>query len=80
MLLAHGPEHQPVRVLTFNSEGHSASALLPSLHLVLPGSLEIALKRTRPRQRLCMLLDGILCASEGTVKREDLEVSSTFAH
>ena len=42
---------QPARVLTFNSEGHSASALLPGSHHILPGSLEIALKRTRPRQR-----------------------------
>jgi hypothetical protein len=47
------------RVLIINSEVHSASALLPCLHHVLPGSLEIALKRTRPRQRFC-LLSGIL--------------------
>ena len=40
----------------FNSEGHSASALLPGLHHVLPGSLEIALKRTRPRQRFCYVI------------------------
>ena len=48
----------------FNSEVHSASALLPCLHpAVIPdrvlGSLEIALKRTRPRQRF-LLLSGIL--------------------
>jgi len=51
VLLAPGFEIEPARFLTFNSEGHSASALLPGLHHVLPGSLEIALKRTRPRQR-----------------------------
>ena len=74
MVLAPSSDKLPERVLTFNSEGHSASALLPGLHHVLPGSLEIALKRTRPRQRLCIMLDGILCASKGTVKREIFEV------
>jgi hypothetical protein len=47
-------------VRPFNSEVHSASALLPRLHHVPLGSLEIALKRTRPRQRICILLGGIL--------------------
>ena len=43
----------------FNSEVHSASALLPCSHHsglkrpLMLGSLEIALKRTRPRQRFC---------------------------
>jgi hypothetical protein len=46
----------PVGVRPFNSEVHSASALLPCFQTaVIPdrvlGSLEIALKRTRPRQR-----------------------------
>jgi hypothetical protein len=39
-------------VRPFNSEVHSASALLLCFHHVPLGSLEIALKRTRPRQRL----------------------------
>jgi hypothetical protein len=56
VLLATGFELKPARFLTFNSEGHSASALLPGLHHVLPGSLEIALKRTRPRQRYCYIV------------------------
>ena len=55
--------HRSVR--PFNSEVHSASALLPCLQTaVIPdrvlGSLEIALKRTRPRQRFWILLVGIL--------------------
>ena len=46
----------PGGVRPFNSEVHSASALLPCFQTaVIPdrvlGSLEIALKRTRPRQR-----------------------------
>ena len=44
----------------FNSEVHSASALLPCFHHDLLGSLEIALKRTRPRQRFCYIVSGIL--------------------
>ena len=40
-----------LHVRPFNSEVHSASALLPCLHHFMLGSLEIALKRTRPRQR-----------------------------
>ena len=52
-------------VRPFNSEVHSASALLPGFHPAVipnrvPGSLEIALKRTRPRQRFYMILGGIL--------------------
>ena len=52
-------------VRPFNSEVHSASALLPCFQTaVIPdrllGSLEIALKRTRPRQRFWILLGGIL--------------------
>ena len=43
------------RVRPFNSEVHSASALLPCFHHVLLGSLEIALKRTRPRQRIYVI-------------------------
>lgn len=43
-------------VRPFNSEVHSASALLPCLHHILQGSLEIALKRTRPRQRFFIML------------------------
>jgi len=47
----------PACVRPFNSEVHSASALLPCFHpAVIPdrvlGSLKIALKRTRPRQRI----------------------------
>ncbi len=49
-------ETPPLHVRPFNSEVHSASALLPCFQTaVIPdrvlGSLEIALKRTRPRQR-----------------------------
>jgi len=55
-------------VRPFNSEGHSVSALLPRLHHLLPGSLEIALKRTRPRQRFGMLLGGILRPRREAVK------------
>jgi len=53
----------------FNSEVHSVSALLPCSHhsgldtFVLDqrlGSLKIALKRTRPRQRIWIMLVGIL--------------------
>jgi hypothetical protein len=47
-----------------NSEVHSASALLPGLHRLPPGSLEIALKRTRPRQRFCLYI-GRDCMTEG---------------
>ncbi len=53
----------------FNSEVHSASALLPGLHHMPPGSLEIALKRTRPRQRFWFMLGGIVCRRRGDVKR-----------
>ena len=49
-----------LRVRPFNSEVHSASALLPCFHRDLLGSLEIALKRTRPRQRFCYIVSGIL--------------------
>ena len=54
-----------LRVRPFNSEVHSASALLPCSHpAVIPdrvlGSLEIALKRTRPRQRFWIMLGEIL--------------------
>jgi len=48
------------RVRPFNSEVHSASALLPCFHRLLPGSLKTALKRTRPRQRFWILLVAIL--------------------
>ena len=49
-----------LRVRPFNSEVHSASALLPCFHPAVvpdrvPGSLEIALKRTRPRQRIYVI-------------------------
>ena len=44
------------RVRPFNSEVHSASALLLCLHHLLHNSLEIALKRTRPRQRFCYVV------------------------
>lgn len=49
-----------LRFLMLNSEGHSAPALLPGSHLDLPGSLKTALKRTRPRQRIWILLVSIL--------------------
>jgi hypothetical protein len=50
----------PVGVRPFNSEVHSASALLPCFQTaVIPdrvlGSLEIALKRTRPRQHFYVI-------------------------
>jgi hypothetical protein len=54
----------------FNSEGHSASALLPGFHHVPPGSLEIALKRTHPRQRFMIVIGSILCDGYGYVKRD----------
>jgi len=49
----------------FNSEVHSVSALLPCSHHSdlrpgLLGSLKIALKRTRPRQRFWIMLVGIV--------------------
>jgi hypothetical protein len=69
VLLATGFELQPARVLTFNSEGHSASALLPGLHHVLPGSLEIALKRTRPRQRFYYIV-GRYSMREREIRQE----------
>ena len=55
----------PEGVRPFNSEVHSASALLPCFQTAVIadrvlGSLEIALKRTRPRQRFWILLVGIL--------------------
>jgi len=55
----------PEGVRPFNSEVHSASALLPGSHPAVipdraPGSLEIALKRTRPRQRFWFMLGGIV--------------------
>ena len=53
-----------------NSEAHSTPALLPGSHRLLPGSLKIALKPTRPRQRFfILLLAGILCQREDRVKR-----------
>jgi hypothetical protein len=56
----------------FNSEVHSTSALLPCLHHDQLGSLEIALKRTRPCQRfwLCCwagLYDGGREMSRGRI-------------
>ena len=59
----------PVGVRPFNSEVHSASALLPCFQTaVIPdrvlGSLEIALKRTRPRQRFWYIV-GRDCMTEG---------------
>ena len=47
-----------------NSEVHSASALLPRFHHVLLGSLKIALKRTRPRQRF-LVFDWRYSMTEG---------------
>ena len=63
----------PTHVRPFNSEVHSASALLPCFQTaVIPdrvlGSLEIALKRTRPRQRFWILLGEILCQRARCVK------------
>lgn len=55
----------------FNSKVHSVSALLPRFQNVLLGSLEIALKRTRPRQSflLCwaVFYDGEMMLSRGTI-------------
>ena len=58
-----------LRVRPFNSEVHSASALLPCFQTaVIPdrvlGSLEIALKCTRPRQRFWYVV-GQDCMTEG---------------
>jgi hypothetical protein len=39
-----------------------------SLSELLLGSLEIALKCTRPRQRFCFMLGGILCQRGEVVK------------
>jgi hypothetical protein len=60
-------------VRPFNSEVHSTSALLPCFQTAVipdrvPGSLEIALKCTCPRQRFFVLLGGILCERRGCVK------------
>ncbi len=54
-----------LHVRPFNSEVHSASALLPCFQTAVNpdrvlGSLEIALKRTRPRQRFWIMLGGIV--------------------
>ena len=53
-----------IRLLVFfrllNSEVHSASALLPCSHQLVLGSLKIALKRTRPRQRFWYFVGGIV--------------------
>jgi len=57
---ATGLGYLPEGVRPFNSEVHSTSALLPCFHRVLLGSLEIALKCTRPRQRIWIMLVGIL--------------------
>ncbi len=67
----------PLRVLTFNSKGHSASALLPGLHHVQPGSLEIALKRTRPRQRFRYDI-GRYSMREGEISQEAFTGSCCF--
>jgi hypothetical protein len=61
------------RVRPFNSEVHSASALLPCSHpAVIPdrllGSLEIALKRTRPRRRIYVI--GRYSMTEGEKSQE----------
>jgi hypothetical protein len=55
-LLGLAREILPLHVRPLNSEVHSASALLPCFQTAVIadrvlGSLEIALKRTRPRQR-----------------------------
>ena len=62
-------------VRPFNSEVHSASALLPGSHAtVIPdrvsGSLEIALKRTRPRQRFLDYI-GRDCMTEASRCQEE---------
>ncbi len=54
----------------FNSEVHSASALLPGFHHNLPGSLKSALKRTRPRLRLFLILERIIERKSLRVKKE----------
>ncbi len=64
-LLVLGGKTPPLHVRPFNSEVHSVSALLPCFQTaVIPdrvlGSLEIALKRTRPRQRFWIMLGGIV--------------------
>ncbi len=41
--------------------------------MVLLGSLEIALKCTRPRQRFWFMLGGILCQRAGCVKEENIK-------
>ena len=51
-----------------NSEVHSASALLPRFQNLLLGSLEIALKRTRPRQRFYYI--GRYSMTEGGKSQE----------
>ncbi len=63
-------------VRPFNSEVHSVSALLPCLHHYgrwrphLLGSLKIALKRTRPRQRFWYVV-GRDCMTEGRGCQEE---------
>ena len=66
-------ETPSLHVRPLNSEVHSTSALLPRLHRLLLGSLEIALKCTRPRQRFCCIsnmLGEILCQRDEVVKEE----------
>jgi hypothetical protein len=67
----------PLRVLTFNSEGHSTSALPPGLHHVLLGSLKIALKHTRPRQRFRYDI-GRYSMREGEIRQEAFTGSCCF--
>lgn len=55
----------------FNSEVHSASALLPCLHHVPLGSLKIALKRTRPRLRFCYIVGQYSMTEEAWCQEED---------
>jgi len=61
----------------FNSEVHSTSALLPCFQTaVIPdrvlGSLEIALKCTRPRQRFCSIVGRYSMTEGGGCQEEKL--------
>jgi hypothetical protein len=84
-LLVLGGETPPLHVRPFNSEVHSTSALLPRLHRVgldtfvldqRLGSLEIALKCTRPRQRFWLYVGRDFMTEGGGCQEESISIVS----
>lgn len=65
-------------VRPLNSGVHSTSALLPRLHRLPLGSLEIALKCTRPRQRFWFMWARFY-VREGKESRGKLQTKMSFS-